>query len=150
MTTEEGVHDVHRQPNELATMVFGWGSIKWLVSAGEIHGASSTLGEVVINPGRGHDLHEHPCSDEVLYVIEGRGVQTVGDSGEFEIVAGDAVWVPRGTLHSTFNTGWKPLRLIATYTPGGAEEALRDLPDFVELEPGRVPEWTPSGDQEPS
>ena len=34
---------------------------------------------------------------------------------------------------------WKPLRLIATYTPGGEEQALRGLPDFAELPAGGTP-----------
>ncbi|CAM4482488.1 cupin domain-containing protein [Nocardia ninae] len=132
---------MHRDPNAVATMVFGWGSIKWHVTPGIIDGASSTLGEVVINPNKGHDRHDHPDSDEILYVVDGEGRQTVGDSDEFAIKVGDAVWIPRGTLHSTYNTGWRPLRLVATYTPGGAEAALRGLPDFVELAPGEFPTW---------
>ncbi|GAA5103564.1 hypothetical protein GCM10023319_71540 [Nocardia iowensis] len=132
---------MHCDPNTVATMVFDWGSIKWLVTPDIINGASSTLGEVVINPNKGHDRHDHPDSDEILYVVDGEGRQTVGDSDEFAIKAGDAVWIPRGTLHSTYNTGWRPLRLVATYTPGGAEAALRGLPDFVELAPGEFPTW---------
>ena len=27
-------------------------------------------------------------------------------------------------------TGWAPLRLLAIYNPGGAERALKDLPDY--------------------
>ncbi|MEV6559274.1 cupin domain-containing protein [Nocardia sp. NPDC051756] len=136
---------MYRDPNAVATMVFDWGSIKWHVSPDTVDGASSTLGEVVINPNKGHDRHEHPESDEILYVVDGEGRQTVGDSGEFAIKAGDAVWIPRGTLHSTYNTGWRPLRLVATYTPGGAEAALRGLPDFAELAPGEFPTWKQEG-----
>ncbi|MFC6879580.1 MULTISPECIES: cupin domain-containing protein [Actinomadura] len=132
---------MHRDPNALPTMVFDWGSITWLVAPGGVPGASSTLGEVIINPGRGHERHEHPESDEILYIIDGEGRQTVGDGAEFPVKAGEAVWIPRGTLHSTFNTGWRPLRIIATYTPGGAEDALRDLPGFAELPAGTVPTW---------
>jgi oxalate decarboxylase/phosphoglucose isomerase-like protein (cupin superfamily) len=133
---------MHRQPDALATMIFGWGSIKWHVTPDTVPGASSTFGEVIINPNQGHDRHLHPDSDEVLYVIEGEGRQTVGDEPEFAVKAGDAIYIPKGTLHSTFNTGWRPLRIIATYTPGGAELALRELPDFVELGPGAHPAWT--------
>jgi quercetin dioxygenase-like cupin family protein len=125
-------------------MVLDWGSIKWFVSPDTVPGATSSFGEVVINPTKGHDRHEHPGADEVLHVIEGTGRQTVGDGPEFEIVAGDTIWVPRGTPHSTFNTGWKALRLIATYTPGGEEQALRGLPDFVELPAGDTPVWKPA------
>jgi oxalate decarboxylase/phosphoglucose isomerase-like protein (cupin superfamily) len=131
-------------PDDIATMTFEWGAIKWFVTPENVEGASSTFGEVVINPQGGHDRHEHPNADEVLYVIEGRGRQTVGDEPEFEINAGDAVWVPRGTLHSTFNDSWRPLRLIATYTPGGEEARLRGLPGFRELAPGARPAWARS------
>ena len=132
---------MRRDPSTLPTMVFDWGSIKWHVTPDAVPGASSTLGEVVINPNKGHDRHEHPDADEILYVVEGEGRQTVGDDPEFMVRTGDAVWIPKGTLHSTFNTGWRPLRLVATYTPGGAENALRGLPGFVELAPGQVPTW---------
>ncbi|MFD3582268.1 cupin domain-containing protein [Streptomyces sp. NPDC058683] len=131
----------HTVQAELATEVFDWGSIKWGVSADRFSGAPLTVGEVIINPTKGHDLHTHPNSDEVLYFIDGEGIQTVGDSGEFPVRAGDFVFVPRGTLHSTFNTGWRQLRVIAIYTPGGAELALRDAPDYRLLTPGASPVW---------
>ncbi|MFI2565558.1 cupin domain-containing protein [Paenarthrobacter sp. NPDC018779] len=132
----------HRTPSELSTWTFDWGAIKWHVTPETIKNATSTLGEVIITPGKGHDRHNHPDADEVLYFIEGQGTQTVGDEPAFDVKAGDAVWIPRGTEHSTFNTGWGPLRIIATYTPGGAEKPLRDLPDFKELNPGELPSWT--------
>ncbi|MFC9842841.1 cupin domain-containing protein [Streptomyces sp. NPDC060223] len=131
----------HSVPSELSTEVFDWGSIKWGVSADLFAGAPTTAGEVIINPTKGHDRHVHPESDEILYFIDGEGVQTVGDSGEFPVKAGDFVFVPKGTLHSTFNTGWRQLRLIAVYTPGGAEQALRELPDYSVLTPGVPPVW---------
>ena len=129
---------MHRTPTDLPTMVFDWGTIKWHVTPDSVPAATST---VVIYPEKGHDRHVHPDADEVLYVIEGEGRQTVDDGPEFTIRAGDAVWVPRATPHSTFNTGWRPLRLIATYTPGGAENVLRGAPDFVELAAGVNPTW---------
>lgn len=132
---------MHRTPHDLPTMMFDWGTIKWHVTPDTVSGASSTLGEVVIYPNKGHDRHEHPESDEVLYIIEGEGRQTVGDGAEFAVGAGDAVWIPRGTLHSTFNTGWRPLRIVATYTPGGEEAALRSAPDYAELPAGINPTW---------
>lgn len=138
--------DALRSPKALPTAVFDWGTIKWYVTPDAVPGASSTLGEVVIYPGQGHTTHVHEGADEVLYVIEGEGVQTVGDDESFPVSAGDAIWVPKGTEHSTFNVGWKPMRLIAVYTPGGEEAALRGLPDFVELEAGRAPLWAQAND----
>lgn len=133
---------VHTTQAGIVTDVFDWGAIKWGVTGQLFPDAPLTVGEVVINPTKGHDLHTHPESDEVLYIMEGEGVQTVGDSGEFPVGPGDSIFIPMGTLHSTFNTGWKQLRILAIYCPGGAEEALRGLPDFAQLAPGQAPVWS--------
>ena len=132
---------VHTTQAGIVTDVFDWGAIKWGVTGDKFPGAPLAVGEVVINPTKGHDLHNHPESDEVLYVIDGVGVQTVGDSGEFAVAAGDSIFIPMGTMHSTFNTGWKQLRILAVYCPGGAEAALRTLPDYGQLAPGKAPAW---------
>lgn len=39
---------------------------------------------MIINPNKGHDLHQHDGADELLDVISGAGVQTVGDE-KFDI-----------------------------------------------------------------
>lgn len=133
---------VHTTQSGLPTEVFDWGAIKWGVTPGQFAGVPVTVGEVVIEPTKGHDLHTHPESDEVLVVLEGEGVQTVGDSGPFAVAAGDSIVIPKGTVHSTFNTGWKQLRILAIYCPGGAEVALRSAPDYTQLPPGQAPVWT--------
>ena len=127
---------MHSSQDDLTTDSFDRGSIKWGVTPDLEKGASLTTGEVVINPTKGHDRHDHPDSDEVLYIIEGEGVQTVGDDPEFAVRAGDTVYIPKGVMHSTFNTGWRQLRILAIYNPGGAEKALRELPDFREVPAG--------------
>ena len=100
---------------------------------------------MIINSGRGHAPHTHPGEDEVIYVISGEGVQTVGEGAEaFEIREGDAIYIPLGTGHSTYNTTWRPQCLVVTYTPGGAETMLDELPDAHILEPGEVPAWLQS------
>jgi oxalate decarboxylase/phosphoglucose isomerase-like protein (cupin superfamily) len=131
----------HFRQEEAPTDTFEWGSIKWTVSPDTVEGARVTVGEVVINPTKGHALHNHPESDEVLHIIDGEGVQTVGDSGEFYVQAGDSVHIPMGVMHSTFNRGWRQMRILAIYAPGGAERALRLLADFRQLPAGDVPRW---------
>ncbi|MDN3353700.1 cupin domain-containing protein [Actinomadura sp. DC4] len=132
---------MHLRPGDLPTMTFDWGVITWLVSPRHVDGAKSTLGEVVINPGRGHERHSHPASDEVIYVVDGEGSQMVDDGEPFTIAAGDAVHIPAGAPHSTMNTGWRALRLIVTYTPGGEEAALEQAPGYELLPPGTVQTW---------
>jgi oxalate decarboxylase/phosphoglucose isomerase-like protein (cupin superfamily) len=128
-------------PNTLPTQTFDWGSIKWFVSPDATEGAGITFGEVVLLPGKGHDRHNHPESEEVLYVLSGEGEQMVDDGEPFRVNAGDTIYVPTAVFHSTRNTGWGPMRLLAVYNPGGAENALRGLPDFREHAPGERPGW---------
>ena len=80
---------------------------------------------VVLLPGQGHERHNHPDADEILYVLAGTGEQMVDDTTTFEVRPGHTVWIPKAAFHSTLNTGWEPLVLLAVYAPGGAEEALR-------------------------
>jgi oxalate decarboxylase/phosphoglucose isomerase-like protein (cupin superfamily) len=129
-------------PHAIPTQTFEWGSIKWLVSPESEEGAGLTFGEVVLLPGKGHERHNHPESEEVLYVLSGEGEQMVADGEPFSVKAGDAIYVPTGVFHSTLNTGWEPLRLLALYNPAGAEKALAGLPDFREEPAGTVPTWT--------
>lgn len=131
---------MHITPSALSTVTLDWGTIKWLVTPAAIADASSTFGEVIVNTSKGHDPHSHPTADEVIYVISGEGRQTVGDEA-FDLKAGDAVWIPRDVMHSTYNTGWQPLRLLVTYTPGGEESGLEALPDFGTLAPGELATW---------
>src|SRR4029079_17546872 len=87
--------------DEVPTRVLDWGTIKWLVSPDLDPGAGLTTGEVVVYPGQGHAPHLHPDDQEVIYVISGEGVQTVGeDAPAFPIKAGDAVYIPANTMPS--------------------------------------------------
>jgi oxalate decarboxylase/phosphoglucose isomerase-like protein (cupin superfamily) len=133
------------RPSDLPTQTFGWGTIKWLVTPDRTQGAGLTFGEVVLLPGRGHDRHNHPDAEEILYVLSGEGQQMVGDTEPFPVRAGDTVYVPIGVYHSTRNTGWSPMHLLAIYNPGGPEKQLEQLPDFAEVPPGMVPSLVREG-----
>lgn len=123
----------------LPTDQFDWGIIKWLVTPDQNGGANLTLGEVVVLPGQGHDRHNHPDAEEVLYVLSGVGLQMVDDGEPYEVRAGDAIYVPKAVFHSTRNIGWEPMRVIALYNPGGSEVGLRELPDYRQVPPGELP-----------
>ena len=112
--------------------------IKWLVSPDQNPGAKITFGEVVLLPGQGHVRHNHPTSEEILYVLSGVGEQMVDDAPPFVVRPGDTIYIPTAIFHSTVNRGWEPLRLLALYNPGGAERALIDLPDYRSTPPGQV------------
>lgn len=126
-------------PGALPTQTFEWGLITWLVAPGRTPGAALSFGEVVLLPGLGHDRHNHPASEEILYVLSGEGEQTLADGPPFPIRAGDTIYVPTAVFHSTRNSGWGPLRLLAVYNPGGPERDLEGLPDFREVPAGEAP-----------
>jgi len=128
----------------IPTHSFDWGLIKWFVTPDSTEGASVTFGEVVLLPGKGHDRHNHPESEEILYVLSGEGIQTLNDGAPFPVKAGDVIHIPTAAFHSTHNYGWEPLRLLAFYNPGGAEKGLTGLPDFQELSPGQIQGYTRS------
>ena len=131
-------------PNAIPTQTFEWGAIKWFVTPELTEGAGITFGEVVLQPGRGHDRHNHPESEEILYVLSGEGEQMLDDREPFEVKPGDTIYVPTGVFHSTRNAGWEPMRLLALYNPGGPEKVLEGLPDFQQVAAGSVSEWTRS------
>ena len=131
-------------PNAIPTQTFDWGAIKWFVTPELTEGAGITFGEVVLQPGRGHDRHNHPESEEILYVLSGEGEQMLDDREPFAVKPGDTIYVPTGVFHSTMNMSWEPMRLLAFYNPGGPEKVLEGLPDFKQVAAGSIPDWTRS------
>lgn len=128
-------------PLDFPTQLFDWGRIKWRVSPdATAGGASLTAGDVVLFPNKAHGRHNHPDADELIYVVSGTGEQMIDDAQPFKVAAGDMFYIPRGVSHSTQNTGWDSLVLLVVYAPGGAERALRGLPDFAEVAAGRIPD----------
>jgi oxalate decarboxylase/phosphoglucose isomerase-like protein (cupin superfamily) len=126
-------------PNAIPTESFSWGTIKWFVTPDMTEGAALTFGEVVMQPGEGHGRHNHPDAEELLYVLSGTGEQTIDGEPPFQVGPGDVIYIPKAVYHSTANTGWSPMHVLALYNPGGSEAGLRDLPDHKELAPGVPP-----------
>lgn len=129
-------------PKTAPTQTFDWGIIKWLVTPERNAGAKISFGEVILLPGEGHTRHNHPTSEEILYVLSGNGEQMLNDQQPFAITPGDTIYVPMAAYHSTLNTGWQPLRLLALYNPGGPDRDLVSLPDFREVAAGRTARLT--------
>jgi mannose-6-phosphate isomerase-like protein (cupin superfamily) len=69
------------------------------------------MGYTVIYPTGSTTGHSHDDMEEVYYVISGEGVMVVGED-KFSIKAGDALYVPPGEFHTTFQTGNLPLSVI--------------------------------------
>ena len=121
-------------PKDVDKFGFDWGQLS-LTVAPEVNGARTFSGGVVDLPsGQGHARHNHPGSEEIIFVISGEGEQMVEDEQGNPIVKkvgpGCTVFVPDSRFHSTLNTDKGPMQLFVVYSPAGPELGLRELPDF--------------------
>jgi len=123
------------RPEEVETLVFDWGKLKWMSEPRVTDAVRFSAGVVVVAPGEGHTRHNHPGIEEILYVLRGKGVQMVGDE-RAEIRAGDLVHIPPDIFHETMNTGREDLAILAIYAPPGPEAQLRALPGVKIVPPG--------------
>lgn len=128
-------------PGDAGAFGFDWGRLALTVGP-EVNGARQfSAGVVDLPSGQGHTRHNHPGAEEIIFVISGAGEQMVeNEAGEpvvRQVGPGCTVFVPEGRFHSTLNTGPEPMQLFVVYAPAGPELALRELPDFRELPPGR-------------
>jgi quercetin dioxygenase-like cupin family protein len=62
------------------------------------------------SPGR----HTHP-GEEVGYILEGSVLLEQEGKPAVTIAAGQAFFIPAGTIHNATNTGPGPARILATY-----------------------------------
>jgi oxalate decarboxylase/phosphoglucose isomerase-like protein (cupin superfamily) len=137
----------HVRPEEQPTSTFGWGQIKFLCEPRLCSAEHLTVGHVKLLPGQGHLRHNHPGSEEILFIIAGEGEQMVetdleengGEPRTFQVKAGELVHIPASVYHQTLNTGDTTMELLAVYSPCGPEDVVRALPDHQELPAGPWP-----------
>ncbi len=109
-------------------LAFDWGEIQFL-SEPAVTGANRfSFGVVELAPGKGHARHNHPGSEEVIYVVSGKGEQMVDDQPPVKVSAGSSIYIPADVYHSTVNNGTETLKLIVVYSPAGPERLLREIP----------------------
>jgi mannose-6-phosphate isomerase-like protein (cupin superfamily) len=75
-----------------------------------------SLAEEILPPGCAVTPHHHRALEEIYYIVEGRGVMTVGEERR-EVSAGDAIFIPLKHRHTLENTGTVPIKLILVCGP---------------------------------
>ena len=61
-------------------------------------------------------LHKHPASDELFYIVEGRGQFTVGNN-QVMVDSGAVVYGPLDTPHGLVNSGENEIVMISVQSP---------------------------------
>ena len=134
MSADQGKRFVYAQ--DVETQVFDWGKLKWLSEPLVTNAEKFSMGVVLLEPGKGHSTHNHPGVEEILYIVSGEGEQTVGDETR-QVSPGMLIHIPPDVFHSTINTGWDQMKLIAIYAPPGPEAELRQMPECTIIPPGK-------------
>ena len=137
----ESAKRTYVEEENVETQVFDWGKLSWLSEPRVTAAEKFSAGVVVLEPGKGHERHNHPGVEEILYVLSGRGRQVVevrGESRERVIGRDVLVHIPPDCYHSTVNLGTEPMRILAIYAPPGPEAELREM-EGVTIEPPRRP-----------
>lgn len=130
-------------PNDVDTIVAPWVTAKVMCDPHTTGPAAMSAVALFFDPGQGHARHHHPDSEQIIFVISGEAHMMIEhDEGvpRIETVrAGGCVHIPRGKYHSTFCSGWEPVRILAVYSPPGPEAAMRESAEFTTLPPGAPP-----------
>jgi quercetin dioxygenase-like cupin family protein len=117
------------QPGEGATGWLGTVGVQFKLSGSQTSGAVSVVehpfpvGALVIP-------HLHTLEDEYSIVTEGE----IGfRSGDREVVLGPGGYItkPRGEMHTMWNAGQVPARMIEIISPSGFENFFRELSEIL-------------------
>lgn len=83
--------------------------------------AGFSLAEALVGPGETTKPHRHRESQEIYYVLEGRGTMRLGDK-TFGVAAGDAILILPGTLHDIKSDDEGALRILCICHPPYSHE----------------------------
>ncbi|MFU8872755.1 cupin domain-containing protein [Micromonospora sp. SL4-19] len=81
-----------------------------------------TTGQTQFQVGTGLPLHSHNVEESVL-ILEGLATAQIGDD-YFDLVAGEATWVPAGVPHRFLNRGDGIMRIYWVY---GGRDVTRTI-----------------------
>ena len=122
--------DVHVAPGDGSRFDLGGLGVHFKVR-GEQTGGSFAIVEHPIEPRVLVDPHTHRYEDELSYVLEGTIWARVGDR-EVEASVGSYVWKPRGVLHTFWNAGPQPARVLEVISPAGFERLFQQVAELME------------------
>jgi quercetin dioxygenase-like cupin family protein len=124
------VHDAEIEREQL-----DWGGLGWISRPPSTGAEQLTVLDVTLEPGHGHDFHKHPDQEEVIVVQAGEIEQWL-EAEQTVLGPGEAVFIGKGTVHASFNTGRETARLTVALAPCIGEGGY-ELVDVSAEEPWR-------------
>jgi quercetin dioxygenase-like cupin family protein len=111
------------------------------VLAGDATGGTFSVVRHAIAPGiLGAPPHRHSNEDEHSFVLEGEVGFELGD--EVRIASeGEVVTKPRGQMHTFWNRGDRPARILEFITPAGFEDYFSELAEIIPTAAGELPDF---------
>jgi quercetin dioxygenase-like cupin family protein len=94
------------------------------VNAAQSGGAFGIM-ESVVAPGSASPMHYH-VEDEIFFIIDGLATIKIADV-TYRAGPGTTILAPAGVAHAWKNATSNPLRMLATFTPGGIEKMFQHL-----------------------
>jgi len=78
--------------------------------------ANQSLAETTLPAGAETEEHYHPQTEEIYYVLRGRGLMTL-EGEKREVRPGDGILIPPGTSHRIRNIEGEPLVFLCCCSP---------------------------------
>jgi oxalate decarboxylase/phosphoglucose isomerase-like protein (cupin superfamily) len=113
---------------DVETLQFNWGRIRMLSDAAITGARHFSFGVVESLPGTGHETHNHPEAEEIIYLVSGECELMLDHQPPVRIKPGACIYIPPGVNHYTANVGQEPMITLIAYSPLGPERKLRDIP----------------------
>lgn len=135
MSTESPVPPRSGDPSVARVLGSGDGEIfgspgavrdRFMVGGDESGGGFSLCEHLMPPHALAAPLHRHTREDEYSFVLEGLVGAFLGDEEVFGEV-GDLIFKPRGQWHTFWNAGDAPARILEIISPGGFENAFREM-----------------------
>ncbi len=120
--------------SDVAPEILDWGQLRWLSSPPATGAKDSTVIDVTLTPGKGHNFHKHPDQEEMILVVAGQVEQWL-DREKRILGPGDSVFIPAGVVHASFNAGAADARLAAILGPCVGDAG------YVSVEMGEEAPW---------
>ena len=115
-------------------------SVRFLVEAADSNGSASVFECFVPADSKMPVPHSHDSFEETIYGLEGVTTWSV-DGRRFDIRPGEAVCIPRGSVHGFDNHGSEDAKFLAVASPGlMTPDYFREIREVLASNPGGPPD----------